>query len=278
MEKEFRAVWFDNDLKVEAYTFKGVIQKFPNHFHDYYVIGFIEKGTRSLLWKNKFYNISKGDIILFNPYENHECEQPDTQILDYRSINIPSSIMQDITAKLIGEKYFPYFLEPILYHNAEILSLIKSLHYNITKKESVLKRKELFFFTFEKLILKYARISSTLLTTEDINNKIEQLANYLKKNYEQELHLKELSKLVNMSEYHLLHTFTKKKGISPYKFLEALRIDEAKKLLEKGDYPFDVAIQTGFHDQSHLTRFFKKFIGVTPSQYRNIFRNKLVHS
>ena len=45
MEQETRTVKYDPELKIEAYSFKGIMQKFPNHFHDYYVIGFIESGV-----------------------------------------------------------------------------------------------------------------------------------------------------------------------------------------------------------------------------------------
>ncbi|WP_330382150.1 hypothetical protein [Clostridioides difficile] len=43
MRQEERTVCFDRELKIEAYRFKGIMQKFPNHFHEHYVIGFIEK-------------------------------------------------------------------------------------------------------------------------------------------------------------------------------------------------------------------------------------------
>ena len=46
MKKESRTIIFDNELNIEAYSFKGVMQKFPNHFHKHYVIGFIERGER----------------------------------------------------------------------------------------------------------------------------------------------------------------------------------------------------------------------------------------
>jgi len=42
--QEERLVRFDNELKIEAYQFIGIMQKFPNHFHEYYVIGFVESG------------------------------------------------------------------------------------------------------------------------------------------------------------------------------------------------------------------------------------------
>ncbi|WP_205618738.1 AraC family ligand binding domain-containing protein [Thomasclavelia saccharogumia] len=49
--EEKRIIVYDEQLKIEAYQFIGVMQKFPNHFHDYYVIGFIEKGKQLLFYK-----------------------------------------------------------------------------------------------------------------------------------------------------------------------------------------------------------------------------------
>ena len=51
MVPETRTVYFDADLNIEAYSFKGIRQKFPTHFHEYYVIGFIENGRRELFCK-----------------------------------------------------------------------------------------------------------------------------------------------------------------------------------------------------------------------------------
>ncbi|MFA7068720.1 MAG: AraC family ligand binding domain-containing protein [Acidaminococcaceae bacterium] len=70
MQQEERTVCFDDELGIEAYRFKGIMQKFPNHFHEYYVVGFIESGRRYLSCKNKEYVIGTGDILLFNPGDN----------------------------------------------------------------------------------------------------------------------------------------------------------------------------------------------------------------
>ena len=64
MRKETRTVAYDEDLHIEAYRFEGIIQPFPNHFHEYYVIGYIESGERSLSCKTQEYTLSKGDIVL----------------------------------------------------------------------------------------------------------------------------------------------------------------------------------------------------------------------
>lgn len=86
--------------------------------------------------------------------------------------------------------------------------------------------------------------------------------------------LNRLSSIAGISKYHLLHSFTRQKGISPYSYLETVRISRAKKLLEQGESPLEAAFATGFYDQSHFTNLFKKFIGLTPRQYGGIFQKE----
>lgn len=59
MKKEIRTVVYDDELQIEAYRFEGIVQPFPNHFHEHYVIGFVEDGQRVLFCKNKEYIIDK---------------------------------------------------------------------------------------------------------------------------------------------------------------------------------------------------------------------------
>lgn len=105
---------------------------------------------------------------------------------------------------------------------------------------------------------------------------IAMVCDYLDSHYTQNITLNQLTKLTGLSKYHLLRLFTKQKGISPYRYLETVRIGHAKNLLAQGIPPIEVALQTGFSDQSHFTNFFKKLIGLTPKQYMNIFKqNKM---
>ena len=48
-DQEQRHVYYDSDLNIEVYQLCGIVQKFPNHFHEYYVVGFIEGGRRHRL-------------------------------------------------------------------------------------------------------------------------------------------------------------------------------------------------------------------------------------
>lgn len=74
-----------------------------------------------------------------------------------------------------------------------------------------------------------------------------------------------------LSKSTLLRAFTKSKGVTPYCYLENIRIGAAKKLLEQGVAPIEADLQTGFSDQSHFTNYFNRFIGLAPGVYREIF-------
>ncbi|MFW5437368.1 AraC family ligand binding domain-containing protein [Paenibacillus apiarius] len=269
MPNDKRTVSYDADLQIEAYWFEGIMQKFPNHFHDYYVIGFIEAGQRYLLCKDQEYIINPGDIIIFNPGDVHSCEQIDGKTLDYRCINIQPEIMKKTALEITGRKFFPNFSQAVLYRS-ELASSLQELHHMICEGETDFIKEELYLFLISQLIQEYAD-SITDPFAQEPTSEFKPVCDYMEANFAKVITLDELSRLANMSKYHFLRSFTRQKGISPYSYLETIRIGNSKKLLEQGIPPVEAAFRTGFSDQSHFSNFFKKFIGLTPRQYMRIF-------
>lgn len=272
MLNEIRTISLDLDLNIEAYQFKGIMQKFPSHFHEYYVIGFIEEGQRSLVCKGEQYIINPGDLLIFNPYDPHSCEQIDGKTLDYRCINVTSEIMKKIILEINGNECLPYFNQNVLVQS-ELVDSLRELHLNISQGESALKKEELFLCLLEELIQKHSNLVP-LSPTSEMTFEIKAVCTYLEENYIHTVTLNDLSAFSGWSKYHLLRTFTKRMGLSPNSYLETIRVNHAKKLLEQGIRPIEVAFSTGFSDQSHLTKCFKRQVGLTPKQYTRIFMNE----
>lgn len=67
---------------------------------------------------------------------------------------------------------------------------------------------------------------------------------------------------------HLVRSFVRAFGIAPHQYVVGRRLDLARRLLRDGVPPAVVATQTGFHDQAHLTRHFRRFLGTTPGRYQ----------
>lgn len=269
MGQEERTVRFDHHLQIEAYRFEGIMQKFPNHFHEYYVIGFIESGQRRLSCKNKEYVIGTGDLIFFNPLDNHACESIDNETLDYRCLNIKPEIMRKVTKEITGQDYLPSFASPVACRS-EQANLLYNLHRMIMDEIEDFEKEETFYFLFQHLIEEYTEaIDDT--ERRAVKLEIEIVCNYLEAHYAEHIALDDLAKIANMNKYSLLRSFTRIRGITPYRYLQTIRINEAKKRLERGVKPLDAAIESGFVDQSHFSNFFMEFIGLTPGQYRDIF-------
>ena len=73
MKKEIRTAVYDEELRIEAYRFEGIMQPFPAHFHRHYVIGLVEGGRRVLSCKDREYVLRRGSVVLFHPGDSHGC-------------------------------------------------------------------------------------------------------------------------------------------------------------------------------------------------------------
>lgn len=132
MKKGVRTVVYDDELHIEAYRFEGIVQPFPNHFHEYYVVGFMEDGTRALSCKKQAYTIKKGDVLLFNPGDSHACVQNDGGTLDYRGFNIDKEVMLDFAEEVTGRRELPGFSQNVLF-DEDVTCCLRPLHELVMK-------------------------------------------------------------------------------------------------------------------------------------------------
>jgi AraC-like DNA-binding protein/quercetin dioxygenase-like cupin family protein len=271
MKKEVRTVVYDDQLRLEAYRFEGIVQPFPNHFHGYYVIGFVEKGERCLSCKNQVYTIGKGDIILFNPGDNHACVQSDDGTLDYRGLNISQEVMLDLAEEVTGRRELPGFSRNVI-KDEELSCYLRPLHEMIMKGSCEFGKEENLLLLLSLLIERYGQPFASCIP--DCREEIDRACAFMEERFTQRIYLDQICHHAGLSKSTLLRAFTKSKGVTPYNYLENIRIGEAKKLLEQGVPPVEAALRTGFSDQSHFTNYFSRFIGLAPGVYREIFIDK----
>jgi AraC-like DNA-binding protein len=77
----------------------------------------------------------------------------------------------------------------------------------------------------------------------------------------------EAALVLQVDPSHLVRAFSKAYGIAPYRYVTGRRVDRARRLLLDGLPASDAAVEAGFHDQSHLTRHFKRLLGTTPAAF-----------
>ncbi|SDZ48502.1 helix-turn-helix domain-containing protein [Pseudomonas sp. NFIX28] len=87
--------------------------------------------------------------------------------------------------------------------------------------------------------------------------------------YAEPLSLTELAACTGRNELGFLREFTRAIGMTPHAWLVEVRVQAARRLIERSDLPLAViALETGFAHQSHMGSAFRKIFGLTPSQYR----------
>lgn len=95
----------------------------------------------------------------------------------------------------------------------------------------------------------------------------------LENKFTEPISVTELARLARLSATHFNRLFQQLFRMSPLHFMHALRIDKARRLLADSDEAIaDIAVQTGYWDQSHFTRRFKRHTGMPPKAYRHRFR------
>lgn len=268
VKKERRTAVYDSDLKLEACRFQGIVQPFPNHFHDYYVIGLVEAGERRLVCWGREYGIKAGDVLLFNPGDNHACQQVGGE-LDYRSFHISKERMLNLAEELTGRREPPVFSRTVIC-DGDVGACLRRAHEMVMEASREFEKEEALLLLLSLLFQRYGQPLRRELP--ECGEEVRRAFAWMEAHYDQHIRLEELGRAVGLSQSTLLRAFTREKGITPYSCLMNIRVGKARQLLEQGIPPAEAAVRTGFSDQSHFTHCFVRFIGVTPGIYREMFR------
>lgn len=221
----------DGWLNVEAYRFLATAQSFPNHFHDYYVIGAMEAGHRRLFCKNREYAVCPGDILLFNPGDSHACTQEDGGLLAYRGLNIPRETLQPLSEEVSG-RMCPVLFSKCVMQNEALYRQMHALHSLLMEQGQEFEKEEglLLFLSCLILQVNQQKGEPSVLCREEVR----QACALMEECFAQPVTLEMLCRHCHLSKSTLLRAFVKEKGMTPYRYLQALRIGRAKALLERG--------------------------------------------
>jgi AraC family transcriptional regulator len=94
---------------------------------------------------------------------------------------------------------------------------------------------------------------------------------FIEANLDTNVRLNALAAAVGVSAFHFSRLFKQSTGRSPHQYLVGRRLERAKTLLRQPRTTLvEISASTGFADQSHFTKVFRRCVGVTPSEYRSL--------
>ena len=269
MRQPVRTARHDPALGLEAYCLQGVERPFPCHVHDHYVIGVVDRGTRSLTCRGRREAIGPGDVLLFNPGDSHGCVQEDG-VLDYRGLNIPRDAMRALAERSADLRVPPGFTQPVV-RDRELARRLAALHRAVLEGAPLLRREEALVLAFGRLLPDWAGRPPAAHTCRA---EVERACAFMGDCFARPLTLADISRQAGLGKSALVRAFARETGVTPYRYLLAVRVDRARQMLEQGRSPAETALAAGFSDQSHFTNCFTAITGLTPGAYRALFREE----
>lgn len=253
---------------VELLHARYLTYAFTRHTHEGAAVGVIEEGLERFYYRGAIHTAGPGQIVTFNPSEVPTGEAADENGWRFRMFYLDASLLRQAAAGISDRpREIPFFASPIL-EDVMLAKMLRKLHVSLEKDGSALARQSKFIWTFARLAQRHADDKPVERAFSNERSVVKLLREYLEDHCTQNISLHKLTQISGLSPYHLIRVFRTGVGLPPHAFLEQIRVNRARQFLRNGASITDVAFATGFTDQSHLTRHFKRMTGVTPGQYQ----------
>lgn len=241
---------------------------FPDHIHeDDYTLSLMIEG-RSRCFGEKKQVVRTGGVVLINPGQVHSGKPVDHMPISYITLFFKKELCLNILGgdgkRTIDDLAFSGLMveDPVLSKQIYAISeLFFGPQNNSTNMELI---HDLFEYLYAKSYLAPSKDKTGQPSSRD--SRIVKAKQMLVDNPAEKQSLETISGRLGMNPYHFLRRFKKETGLTPHSYRNQKRIELAKKLLAHKVPLSQVALETGFSDQSHFNRRFKQFTGFTPKQ------------
>ena len=239
------------------------------HSHDFLEMIFITDGRGTATIGGTEWEVSRGDILIYNACVTH-CEKSsqddpmEARFIAYDKLEItdlpPNWLLPPSYGYIYsaGDMYdtFDRFFEILLREFEQQERFYMDIAQNMSRT--------LLMYIF-RLIYKTENADGLL----DSGRIMDSVIAYIDAHYAEDISLEDLSKKCYVNKYYLSHLFSRVRGESVGKYIQRRRLSEAKRLLiETGLSVREIAEAVGFSDFSYFCRVFKKEVGATPLTYR----------
>ncbi|MFF0672229.1 AraC family ligand binding domain-containing protein [Streptomyces tendae] len=240
------------------------------HAHDEYTVGVTVGGLEVIAYRGGHIRSGPGSIVVLEPGEVHTGGPAASEGYSYRALYAAPNLLTDGTRTAVA---LPHFREPVI-DDPELAAALRAAHTDLARCPDPLEAES----RLPWLLTALARRHSTARAADDTVRGADRVARVVRDRLADELlappSLAALATDLGLSRYQLLRAFRTATGMPPYAWLAQHRVARARGLLDAGLRPAEVAALVGFADQAHLTRWFRRVLGVTPAAYRNSVQDR----
>lgn len=259
--------------QIELHRGWDVARDCPRHWHEEIHICFIEAGGGTLFYRGVTHQTPPGSLFLVHPGETHGNRAYSSAGCNYRTLNASPEVYVRAICEITERDNTSFFIRNPVIFDRDMIRLFTNVHKAFEAPASHLACHSLLLELFALLISRHAQEHPVLRQARHERLAVRRVREYLEDNLAENVLLERLSKIANLSPFYLTRAFAAETGLPPHAYQTQLRVIHAKRLLKKGETLSQVASRVGFADQSHLTRQFKRLVGITPGQYLQSSKN-----
>lgn len=252
------------------------------HWHEEIEILVVTKGSAVLILNNDRYELKEGYVAFILPNHLHLVTVLLGDTFDFYAVVFHPDLLSSFIQDVIQQQYFDSVLqENILFPTvlsaqeakefgiADVLSDIYAL---FAKKEPCFELliKARLYVVWSLYYLHGTSSASVSERTSDYRIAlVKSIIDYIHTHYESQITLDILAAYFHLSREHLCRLFKKMTRMSPIEYLNFYRISTSTRLLRETDHEIsDIALEIGFNNISYFNRTFKRYMHVTPGEYR----------
>nr|WP_244983854.1 AraC family transcriptional regulator [Actinomadura citrea] len=242
------------------------------HTHDEYAIGVTVDGTETMLYRGERIYSAAGSVVVVEPGEAHTGGPARPEGFAYLCLYPAAELLGAATTAEPGPvAAAPHFANPII-DDRGLGEALRLAHHALRLGADPLEGESRLLGVLGGLVRRHAA-SGPKAVPAPHRAEAGRIARTVATRLSDELiappTLAEVATDLGLSRYQLLRAFREAMGMPPYAWLAQHRVARARALLDAGHRPAEAATLVGFADQAHLTRWFRRVLGVTPGVYRN---------
>jgi AraC-like DNA-binding protein len=241
----------------EVFHARFVEHAYPVHTHDTWALLIVDDGAIRYDLDRHSHGTVGADVTLLPPHVPHDGRAATSRGFRKRVLYLDTTVLGEefVGAAASG----PSLLDPVLRQR------VHQLH------GALEERSEQFEAESRLALVRDRLIGHLRPATTSVGGGSARLARQLRALLDERtvpgVTLAQASAELGAHPVHLVRSFTATFGVPPHAYLTGRRIDRARQLLLSGQTPATAAAQSGFYDQAHLTRTFRRYLGTTPARF-----------
>lgn len=274
---------------------------FAPHWHEAYTIPVIEGGAECYRYRGAQHVAETGSVPVINPGELHTGSRAAEEGWSYRVMYVPIDFLHELAAEIAGRAQpLPWFDTEVI-HDLDLAHRLSRAHRLLEADadgrraaavpassasaglagvaalaapsgapcSDLLAVEGALLDALSTLLTRYGRTREAALKHGPNDPRVETMKAVLAADLAMPLRVADLAHSVGLSPFHATRLFTQATGLPPHAWRTQLRLQRALGPLRDGATVADVAAASGFTDQSHFTRHFRRMFGVPPGRWQS---------